>query len=191
MVLKPNNREYPYDPHAMEPKADQSSHAANPPMASSPILGQPATPCPDTSKVDSDHKARVAKRLKLMEEAMEDHEKHVKAELETLKEGFEELERRRQLDATRAAVRHEILFEALKRIHEEVSKLKHDDSGPPAGGAASPQPTGKKLQEGRKNMERCLEQYTLDMENATKPEQVRAAGKLCTKYSDSLFKTYI
>lgn len=158
-------------------------------MASSPIFAHVATPSPAVpSSPDTKLKARTAKRLKKMEKAMEDHEEDIKTEIANLREGFEELERRRQMDSVRAAVRHEIIFSALKTIHEEIGKLK-EDKEPPAG--ASPRIGSKQQQEGRKNLEQCIAKYTQDMERGVRVEQVKVAGKLCASYSEALFKTYI
>ncbi|KAK1770241.1 hypothetical protein QBC33DRAFT_530520 [Phialemonium atrogriseum] len=167
-------------------------------MASSTIFSKAtASPAPSTPGTSS--KTKVARRLRELDEALGDHKNFVNLELESIKEGLEELERRRQLDSARAAVRHEILFGALKKIHEEMSKMKGEikgDQEPGPGVGASPRAGGKKPHEsrnsaeGRKNLERCLGQYTQHMETARTVGQVKETGKLCTDYSESIFKTY-
>lgn len=159
-----------------------------PKMDSSPGFSPAATPCPNGPTAATKHKAGLSKRRKDLGKRVEDQESDIKDELSNLRTTLEELERRRHMDAVRAAVRHEIVFGALKKILEEIHKLKEDGELPDGG---TPGSSKKKNQEGRKNLERCLEQYTRAMEGGVKLEQVREAGKLCVSYSDSLFRMYM
>lgn len=154
-------------------------------MAPSTTLN-PASPSSEATMSNKMSRARMARRLGELGQTIQGHDNHVKLELKNIKEGLEELERRRELDAARAAVRHDILFSALKKIHEEFRKLKAEPE-PPVG--ASPQSASKKPRDGRKNLERCLVQYTQDLEAATTVHEVKNAGKLCADYSEAILRT--
>ena len=133
-------------------------------------------------------KRSVRERLSLLDKTAETQHEQIRSELADIKGGLEELERRRQVDSARAAIRHEILINALKRVYEDMSRPSKGEIEAPGGES----PQGRKnIREGRKNLERCLGQYMQRMDDADQVKEVVDAGKLCKKYSEALFKTYI
>ncbi|KAM7192455.1 hypothetical protein V8F33_008330 [Rhypophila sp. PSN 637] len=147
-------------------------------------------------------------RLKVLE---------AKAEIASLRESIQVLEERIQRNEMRAAVRHDMIFDALKKISQDVNKIRDSSNAIPNSSESksgsidmgnSP-PPNKKFKRSRspgpekatqkaehaaaarETMVRCLKTYTEDLNNASTFEEVKKRGDLCKKYAESLFKDFI
>ncbi|KAK3321943.1 hypothetical protein B0H66DRAFT_552979 [Apodospora peruviana] len=127
------------------------------------------------------------------------------------------VEERSQRNEARAAIRHQILFAALKKISRDVNQIKaanavvsySKDSDADAAAAGTPggetphpkRPKSPVLAKrksmslsdptARSTMERLLAQYMEKMDQAATVDEVRETGKLCIKYAVDLIKTYL
>lgn len=159
----------------------------------------------------------VTKRLKSLDDRLSTYPQTLQKELASLKENIHALEERTQRNEIRAAIRHDIIFDALKKISQDVNQIR-DDSHKRAAveitddeGDGSSQVLGStekvlkrkikvpmspgrgKTQNSaaRKTMERCLNQYMDKMNNAASVDEVKQTGSLCKQYAEDLIKTYI
>ncbi|KAK1753375.1 hypothetical protein QBC47DRAFT_403717 [Echria macrotheca] len=123
-------------------------------------------------------------------------EEVVKKMLETVRGDIARLDQRRRTDELRAIYRHEILFNALKKVSEDLNGLKQaytasrNESGDQVeNSAVKAKPTPHK--DARHTMELCLNRYVESLNKATEPNDIKINGELCLTYADRLFRTYI
>ncbi|KAK4213138.1 hypothetical protein QBC37DRAFT_400860 [Rhypophila decipiens] len=147
-------------------------------------------------------------RLKVIEEKGD--------EIASLRESIRVLEERIQRNEMRAAIRHDMIFDALKKISQDVGTIRSNSNAIPGlsesmSGSVdmgSSPPPNKKIKRSRspgpekasqkaehtaaarQTMIRCLKTYTEDLNSASTFEEVKKCGDLCNKYAESLFRDY-
>ena len=156
----------------------------------------------------------VTKRLQSLDDRLGAYPKTLQKELASLKDSIHALEERTQRNEIRAAIRHDIIFDALKKISQDVNQVRSeslkraaaematDDEG--GEGSSTVLGSGEKISkrkikvpkspgknQARKTMERCLNQYMDKMNNAVSVDEVKQTGSLCKQYAEDLIKTYI
>ena len=105
----------------------------------------------------------------------------------------------------RAAIRHDIIFDALKKISEDVNQIRSNskrivadmtDDDEEVPGSTEKNNSKKKIKKAqppgaRKMMEKLLSGYMVQMNDAATVEEVKTTGDVCKQYAEDLIKTYI
>lgn len=143
----------------------------------------------------------VTKRLKSLDDQLTAYPENLKNELVTLKKTIHALEERTQRNEIRAAIRHDIIFDALKKISEDVNQIRSSskrmaaemtDDEEELPGSVEKSNSKKKIKKSQKStIEMLLSRFTEQMNEAATVEEVKETGVLCKKYADDLIKTYI
>ncbi|KAK0648945.1 hypothetical protein B0T16DRAFT_389099 [Cercophora newfieldiana] len=130
------------------------------------------------------------------------------------------LEQRRQVDEARAVIRHEVVFNVLKKVSQEMHSLASlhlkstslgenglKEKEPKTKRGSTPTPHSKPLRhrdvtpraektetktetKQRVTMERLVGNYTRQLNEAKTVEDVEEAGELCVKYAENLVRSY-
>lgn len=109
--------------------SEYSSDAEADDIKSQPTLNVGHTPGPKFDFKTAKESREVAERLQAIHDKMTDKANEtIRNELVSLRESVRLLEERIQRNEVRAAIRHDILFDALKKISEDVNKIRSNST---------------------------------------------------------------
>lgn len=246
-ILKFPAKEDPKKESANEPKKEsakkKSKHASELPIDTVPIDTAPINTNPMDMDIDIDPPIRsptpdpamtapagtktlkaINKHLKALEAKLttttpdSGSDNHIPHALDALRSDITQLHARLECAELRAAIRHDMLFNALVKVSTDIGVLQGqvqlqqqvDGHNQNQGGggqndgadgetvngtpraiatAAARDRRGKMMQQSRKTYEQCLRGFTEDMNRAGEREEVEKYGGLCVQYAGDLFKT--
>ncbi|KAK3376863.1 hypothetical protein B0T24DRAFT_231335 [Lasiosphaeria ovina] len=82
----------------------------------------------DENETDSNGLKKTNKRLKKIEESLSVQPVNVAEELESIKKSLATMEANQQCEKARAIFRHEILFNSIKKVSQDVNRIKQQQS---------------------------------------------------------------
>jgi hypothetical protein len=149
-----------------------------------------------TRTVDSIVYDQHIHHLKVEMENTHSEMKSIKALLAEINKGMHDANHRNILQEHRASFQYHILFNAVKKVAQDVKEVKgrmsSDNEDMEVGGTPSLRSPGKtRATENRQNIERIMNHHLETMHNTNNVKELRQAGDLAVKYADELFKSFL
>jgi uncharacterized protein with von Willebrand factor type A (vWA) domain len=122
--------------------------------------------------------------------------KSMKALLEDINKAIHNSNHRSLLQEQRANYQHQMLFNAVKKVAQDVKEVKgrmnSENEDVEIDGSPSLRSPGKtRATENRQNIERIMNHHLGTMQNTNNVKELRQAGDLAVKYADELFKSFL
>ncbi|KAK3346110.1 hypothetical protein B0T25DRAFT_571269 [Lasiosphaeria hispida] len=107
-----------------------------------------------------------------------------------LKEDIAKLKNDRRVDEMRAAYRHKMLFNSLKKISEDVNDIKKAQQQLENSKEISTPQKTKQAPKTKEQFSRILESFTGEMDRSKSIQDVGNKGDLCIKYAEDFFRNF-
>lgn len=113
-----------------------------------------------------------------------------------INKGIQDAQHRTLLQELRANYQHQLMFQAVKKVAQDVKEVKgrlnSKNEDMEVDGTPSLRSPGKtRATENRQNIERIMNHHLETMHTANNVKELKQAGDLAVKYADELYKSFL